>query len=563
MAVRPPLREGVRKRRRDTLYLLQLKQRFPTLFLLPEQYGKGFRTFLHHEMKITTPLFEAGLKCITKCFLLITRRNGDGERLCDWVRTQAESYRNTGMNDLMAGAADDECIIGSPGTGNWKTAKWRFAMDFVARAQNLESRVSTRWRDSARGTGKSRAVHPIRFIFTNKLTKDDKLLLAYDALVLSEMLGPAGQSREDHPRRRPSTLKVKTPSLRSRVRQTDREDRRDAFRRDAPDLVLNRHCGECEFQDPMQAEGGREGRSQPVVRHEREGAQETQQQGHLHRHATLLHLPAAPQTKAPARQAGEIPPLVEGARDSGEEDPHRRHSGTEDRRHAGLSGCRGAAGPGFLLPHRRAHRQPLSAVQHSLWADHPDEERRIWTDLLSHPIQNSQTSVAPLRPGTRRRFSDECVNATETHRKLQWRSKPLQLPCTSCPSSSPRLFPWCISNGLKAVAGWLGFEWLGVRRAVRRPFSGAASGKRSRRDSGIKQKLITELRTLPALELVTHTVHEICGAATQSTAGEKNNREVIQVDSMKEEHPYRFGTPSFVLPAMSEINKASVPELPA
>jgi hypothetical protein len=40
-------------------------------------------------------------------------------------------------------------------------------------------------------------------------------------------------------------------------------------------------------------------------------------------------------------------------------------------------------------------------------------------------------------------------------------------------------------------------------------------------------------------------------------AGEESNREVIHVDSMKEEHPYRFGTPSFVLPAMSEINKAA------
>jgi len=30
---------------------------------------------------------------------------------------------------------------------------------------------------------------PIRFIFTNKLGKDDKLLLAFDAFVLSEMLG--------------------------------------------------------------------------------------------------------------------------------------------------------------------------------------------------------------------------------------------------------------------------------------------------------------------------------------------------------------------------------------
>lgn len=90
-------------------------------------------------MKITTPLFEAGLKCLTKCFLRSLGETGTGNAYADWVQTQAESYRNAGMKGLMAGAADDEWIIGSPGTENWKMAKWRLAVDLVVRAQNLES----------------------------------------------------------------------------------------------------------------------------------------------------------------------------------------------------------------------------------------------------------------------------------------------------------------------------------------------------------------------------------------------------------------------------------------
>ena len=113
------------------------------------------------------------------------------------------------------------------------------------------------------------------------------------------------------------------------------------------------------------------------------------------------------------------------------------------------------------------------------------------------------------------------------------------------------------SNGLKAVAGWLGFGWSVSDASGAQTIQWRSEWERSR-DSGIKQKLITyNSEDCRALELVTHTVHEICRAAAQSTAGEKNNREVIQLDSMKEEHPYRFGTPSFVLPAMSEINKAA------
>ena len=39
------------------------------------------------------------------------------------------------------------------------------------------------------GRGKVAQFIPIRFEFTNKLGKDEKLLLAFDAFVLSEMLG--------------------------------------------------------------------------------------------------------------------------------------------------------------------------------------------------------------------------------------------------------------------------------------------------------------------------------------------------------------------------------------
>jgi hypothetical protein len=59
--------------------------------------GKVSAPFLNHEMKITTSLFEAGLKCITKCFLRSLSETGTGNAYADWVRTQAESYRNAGM----------------------------------------------------------------------------------------------------------------------------------------------------------------------------------------------------------------------------------------------------------------------------------------------------------------------------------------------------------------------------------------------------------------------------------------------------------------------------------
>ena len=190
-------------------------------------------------MKITTPLFEAGLKCLTKCFLRSHAQTGTGNAYADWVRTQVESYRNAGMKGVVVGAEHDECIIGSPGTENWKTVKWRLAVDLVALAQDLESSLHAVERVPSEGRGQTGQFIPIRFIFTNKLTWDDKLLLAFDALVLSDMLGrKVGLGKiihgDDH-----ATLKVKTPTLAREVRKLIGKVTTLLSSPSPPDLILN------------------------------------------------------------------------------------------------------------------------------------------------------------------------------------------------------------------------------------------------------------------------------------------------------------------------------------
>ena len=77
----------------------------------------------------------------------------------------------------------------------------------------MESRLHAIERVPSEGRGKAAQFIPIRFIYRNKLTKDDKLLATFDALVLSEMLGrKVGVAKiihgDDH-----ATLKVKTAPL--------------------------------------------------------------------------------------------------------------------------------------------------------------------------------------------------------------------------------------------------------------------------------------------------------------------------------------------------------------
>jgi hypothetical protein len=94
-------------------------------------------------------------------------------------------------------------------TNNMKTAKWRLATEYVVRAQNLESSLHAVERIPSEGRGKRAQFIPIRFVFNNKLSLDDKLLLAFDALVLSERLGYAvGRGKIIHGKDRVTSVKA-------------------------------------------------------------------------------------------------------------------------------------------------------------------------------------------------------------------------------------------------------------------------------------------------------------------------------------------------------------------
>ena len=241
-------------------------------------------------MKISADVFEAFLKCSTKCWLRAAGEPTSGNAYAEWARSQNESYRTDAARPLIAEVPSNECDLASVGQ-NLKTAEWRLAlgvklcMPFVRHVSahagsggipppdnslivpcspaQLDAPLSAEKmpalpslvaclhaveRVPSAGRGKPTQFIPIRFIFTNKLSKDDRLLLGFDALVLSEALGrdiAVGQiiHGEDH-----ATLKVKTSALASEVQTRLEKIAALLSSPTPPDLVLNPHCAECEFQ---------------------------------------------------------------------------------------------------------------------------------------------------------------------------------------------------------------------------------------------------------------------------------------------------------------------------
>ena len=190
-------------------------------------------------MRITPAIFDAFLKCATKCHLRSLGETGAGNEDAEWVRGQDESYQREAARRLQEAVPETERVVAPPATENLKAAKWGLAVNLMAQTPNsadshdheplpnaetrgldapgseklLESRLHAVERVPSEGRGKPAQFVPIRFVFRNKLTKDDRLLLAFDALVLSRMLGrevSLGKiiHGDDH-----ATLKVKASPL--------------------------------------------------------------------------------------------------------------------------------------------------------------------------------------------------------------------------------------------------------------------------------------------------------------------------------------------------------------
>src|SRR5882762_8246394 len=140
-------------------------------------------------MPVTSDLFEAYLKCPTKCFLRSLGETGTNNSYANWVRTQNLSYFSEGIKQLVNDFTEDEVITGTVDLGETPSPKRRLSIQILARTHNRESIIHAVERLTSERGDNSESLIPIRFINTNRLHKHDKLSLTFDAIALSQMLG--------------------------------------------------------------------------------------------------------------------------------------------------------------------------------------------------------------------------------------------------------------------------------------------------------------------------------------------------------------------------------------
>jgi len=115
-------------------------------------------------------------------------KNGSGNVYSEWNRSRNEQYRKEGIIRLLDGV-DPVKVAMNPSKQLYQDGNWQIAIEVLAHTRNLESCIDAIEQISSETKVNARQCVPIRFVPLNKITIEHKYGLAFDAWVLSEMLG--------------------------------------------------------------------------------------------------------------------------------------------------------------------------------------------------------------------------------------------------------------------------------------------------------------------------------------------------------------------------------------
>jgi predicted RecB family nuclease len=409
-------------------------------------------------MIITSDLVEAFLKCPTKCFLRSQDEVGTGNAYADWVRTRSEFFRAEGVKRLAAGIPPDKCVTGTPTIGGVRSVQWELAVGVHARSKNLECFSHAMGRNPPTRRGRAAQFVPIRFVVSNQVGRDDKLLLSFDAAVLSEMLGREIALGKIVYGDNYATRKVKTLDLADAVRKLTDKIGLLLANSSPPNLVLNRHCAECEFQSRC--------RQQAIEKNDLSLLSSMTEKERIGLNSKgIFTVTQLSYTFRPRRRSNRL------------KDKRERYHYSlkalairENKIHiVGSPEMKSEGTPVYLdvegLPDRSFYyligiriKAGESVVHHSFWADSPSDEGCIWQEFLAKLAQvenpvlvhyGSFESVFLRRMRERHGGLPNGISAITA----------LESPINLVSLIFGQIYFPTHSNGLKEIAGWLGFKW--------------------------------------------------------------------------------------------------------
>lgn len=194
---------------------------------------------------VTDDTFAAFLKCRYKAHLKIQDTAGEPSDYQQLQVRLAAEYRLAAGKEMLRTCDPTSVIVRPPVLADAIQSRPSLILDALATDADGSCRLDALERVPG-GT-----YTPILFVQQQRVTRDDRLRLAFGASVLARIQGKQpDRGRIVHgPQFRPT--RVSLPTLTVPVRDT--VDQIRALRESDPPLLLNRHCPECEFRRSCRA----------------------------------------------------------------------------------------------------------------------------------------------------------------------------------------------------------------------------------------------------------------------------------------------------------------------
>jgi predicted RecB family nuclease len=498
-------------------------------------------------MVITQEIFEAFLRCPTKSYLYSHGPIPTASALTNSRQQLQVAFLRDGVSGISRKIPAADLFVGTPVANAVKQRAHRVILDCIITTPALRSRLhGMELTRSSKRTGHNSYV-PLRFVPNEKISGVDKLVLAFDAFALSHLSGGKPQcGKVIHG----TDFKTTTVPLTTHYGKLQTIIASIGTQNNSPmppPLVLNKHCAECDYQSRCH-ELAKQADDLSLL------AKMTGKERLKHHERGIFTVTQLSYTFRPRRRHGTVVKYDHALRALAIRkdrvhvigDPKLPVSGTPV-----YFDVEGDPDRSFYYCIGMRYEAAGTTLQRSFWADDPEDERMMWTECLrtlktiDNPrlVHYGSYEITFLRQMKKRHATGEQQALLD------------QLIASAVNILSiiyAQVYFPTYSNGLKDVAGHLGFRWSQPAASGLLAINWRRQWEYSK--AGIlKQDLLTyNAEDCAAAQLVAEAVAVLTRPSSASS-----DAPVVDVNALKREYPQHFGKIEFSIPEFEQINNAA------
>jgi hypothetical protein len=197
---------------------------------------------------ITVEVFESFLQCETKSKLYFQGAAETDSEFKNWLRRQRDCFKEEGISRLRTMCQEDEFYVGTPPVEALKRKHWRIVADYIATSAEICTQLDALQLTAETLNRRASFYRPIRFAPSEKLTGADRLLLAFNALAISRIIGKTPPNGKIIHGCKYRAAVIPLSKLVGKARTLVDKIASQLVEATPPLPVLNKHCVGCEFR---------------------------------------------------------------------------------------------------------------------------------------------------------------------------------------------------------------------------------------------------------------------------------------------------------------------------